>query len=186
VTAQDKFGGLVRDHYGPWLKERGFRRRDATFRRSVGGNWQIINLQRSRYSDARHVSFTVNLGVALTVLHGDDPAWSARGWPLEYECDFRERLGMLISGEDRWWSVRPVLPLRSVAKQVIGELERVGLPWLDLHSDGPGLLSHALSDLSAVSTMNLGSLVSLADAIGTTEQLQAAEHELARWQAGNR
>ena len=165
MTAQDKFDGLMRDHFAPWLKERGFRRRDATFRRSVDDNWQIINRQRSRYSDAGHVSFTVNLGVALAVLQDDAPSWAARGWPLEYVCDF---------------------PVRSVAKDVIGTLERVGLPWLDLHSDGPGLLSHAFSDLSAVSALNLGSLVSLADAIGTPEQLRAAERELASWQAGGR
>jgi hypothetical protein len=179
VTAQDKFGGLVRDDFAPWLKERGFRRRDVTFRRSVGGNWQIVNFQRNRYSNARRVAFTVNLGVAFGILHRDGPGWAARGWPLEYECDFRDRLGMLVSGRDRWWSVRPVLPVRSVAKEVVGELERVGLPWLDLHSDGPGLLAHATSDVSAVDAMNLGSLVSLARAIGTPEQVRAAERELA-------
>jgi hypothetical protein len=170
VTAQEKFRALVRDDFDPWLKQQGFSRKDATFRRRVDGSWQIVNFQRNRYSNARRLTFTVNLGVALAVVHRDDSDWAARGWPLEHECDLRDRLGMLVSGKDRWWSVRALLPVRSVAKRVIGDLERVGLPWLSLHSDGHRLLAHAVADPSAVSPMNLGSLVSLAEAIGTPEQ----------------
>jgi hypothetical protein len=57
---------------------------------------------RDRYADAGDVPFTVNLGVGLSLLH-KEPPWAGRGWPLEYECDFRQRLGPLYKGDDHWW-----------------------------------------------------------------------------------
>lgn len=177
-TAQDKFGQLIADHFAPWLKERGFRRRDTTFRRRRDAAWQIVNFQRSQASDARRVRFTINLGVALDVLH-DDPRWRSRGWPLEYECDFRQRIGLLHEGRDRWWTVRPLRPARGTVEDVIAALEP-GLRWLDAHADPRSVLADALRDPAAVHFMNVPPLVALARKIGDEGQVEAAEAEAAR------
>ena len=185
ASAQEKFKSLLAEHIAPWLKHRGFSRRDATFRRERDGAWQIVNLQRSRYSDSRDVPFTVNLGVALALLH-DQPAWPKRGWPLENECDFRERLGHLHKGTDHWWRVRPLVPLGPTSKDVLSALDRHGLPWLDLHADARTCLSHAVADLENVGAMNLNSLLRLAETIGSVDEVEAAKAECRRWQRGER
>ena len=185
MTAQDKFSEWLRDDLAPWLKGRGFRRKDTTFRRRPGDNWQIINVQRSQWADAGDVPFTVNLGVGLPGLHDDEP-WARRGWPLEYECDFRARLGMLVTGKDHWWRIRPLRPVRPVTRQLYDQLDQTGLPWLELHADERRLLAEAVAHPSAVDFMNLGSFVSLADAIGTPSDVEVARRELAAWHANER
>ena len=65
---------------------------------------------------------------------------------LEYECDFRERIGQLHTGEDHWWNVRPLRPTRGIVKDVLASLE-TALPWLDAHADPRSLLTDALRDL---------------------------------------
>ena len=184
ATAQDKFKELLADDFSPWLKARGFKRRDTTFRRRRDTAWQIVNFQRSQFSDASDVPFTVNLGVALDVLY-DEPSWGSRGWPLEYECDFRERIGQVYRGEDHWWKARPLRPTRGMMKDVLGALESA-LRWLDTHADPRAFLKHAVHDPSRVNALNLASLVALAKKVGDEADVEAAEAELRRWQQGER
>ncbi len=183
-AAQDKFKELLAGDFGPWLKERGFKRRDTTFRRRRDQAWQILNFQRSQFSDASDVPFTINLGVALDLLH-DDPSWRSRGWPLEYECDFRERIGQLHKGEDHWWRVRPLRPTRGIVKDVLAALE-TALLWLDAHAEPRSMLTSALRDPSRVNALNLASLLALAEKVGSEADAKAAEAELRRWQQGER
>lgn len=146
--------------------------------------WQILNFQRSQFSDASDAPFTINLGVALDVLH-DEPSWRSRGWPLEYECDFRQRIGQLHKGEDHWWKVRPLRPTRGIVNDVLAALE-TALPWLDAHAEPRSCLTDALRDPSRVSALNLASVVALARKIGDEAQVEAAEAELRRWQHDER
>jgi hypothetical protein len=186
ATAQDKFKDLVDVRLAPWLKQVGFRRRDATFRRQRGDAWQIVNFQRSQHSDSREVPFTINLGVALKLLHDDEPRWARRGWPLEYECDFRQRIGPLWKGEDHWWRVRPLRASARTASDVQRALEGPGLAWLDLHADPEAYLATAMTNLQSVEPINLTALATLARTIGTSANARAAEEELARWERGER
>ena len=184
ATAQDKFKDLLDQHLTPWLKSHGFKRRDTTFRRRREEAWQIVNFQRSQWSDASELAFTINLGVALDVLH-DEPPWLQRGWPLEYECDFRERIGDLYKGEDHWWKVRPFWPTRGTTTDVVRSLQ-AALPWLDAHADPQALLSRSIANPRRVNALGLAALVSLAGKIGSPEDVATAEQELRRWQEGKR
>jgi hypothetical protein len=179
VTAQESFTGWLRDDLAPWMKERGFRRRDATFRRRRGEDWQIVNVQRSKWADSGDVPFTLNLGVALAVLRTDEPPWSRRGWPLEYECDFRARLSTIVRGDDHWWRIRARRRDRKVADEVRDQLEQAGLPWLELHVDQSRLLAELVADPSSVDHLNLGAFVALAEAIGAASDVETAKRELA-------
>jgi Domain of unknown function (DUF4304) len=184
ATVQDKFNELLAHDFAPWLKERGFKRRDTTFRRRQGETWQIINFQRSKYSNAGVVPFTINLGVAFDLLN-DAPPWRSRGWPLESECDFRQRIGELHKRKDHWWKVRPLRPIRRTVADVLSALDK-GLPWLDAHTDPASFLAHALRDPSKVNGLNLASLVAVAKVIGSAEAVEAAEAEFGRWRQGKR
>ena len=185
-TAQDTFKALLDEDIALLLKGEGFRRRDSTFRRQRNGAWQIVNFQRSQFSDSRSIPLAVNLAVALPELDAAERRWQKRGWPLEYECDFRARLGVLVKGEDHWWTLTPLKPVRPTARAIAGAIEEVGLPWLDLHSDARRLLRAAVADPASVYFMNLPSFHGLAWALGDREAIEVAERELARWDRGDR
>lgn len=178
ATAQEKFEKLLADDFAPWLKQRGFRRRHGSFRRRQDAAWQIVNFQRHRYAHSRMLRFTINLGVSLDVLH-EDPPWRSRGWPLEYECDFRARIGSLLVGEDRWWTVRALLPTRAISDDVMAGLE-MALPWLDARSDPRAVLTNAPRNPTR-ETSGLAALVALARKIGDEAEIEAAEAELRRY-----
>lgn len=141
-------------------------------------------LQRSQFSDSGVVPFTLGLGVSLDLLQ-EEPPWRSRGWPLEYECDFRQRIGAVHKGEDHWWKVRPLRPTRGIVNDVLAALD-TGLLWLDAHADPRALLMNALRDPSRVDALNLASLVALAKQIGSEADVEAAERELRCWQRERR
>ena len=183
ATVQERFRALLDEHLGPWLRDEGFHRRDATFRRHRGGAWQIVAVHHGRTSGARALRITVSLGVGLAALH-DDPPWAERGWPLDHECDFRTRLGHLVTGRDHRWLVRPVTSFAGAEQSVRHALETAGLPWLELHSDPQRLLAHALANPAAIDSVNIEAFVRLARRFGTPAQAGVVERERARFRAG--
>jgi hypothetical protein len=141
VRAQEAFDALVRAGVGPFLKERGFRRTRFNFHRQVSGNWQVVNLQKSAFSDAQDVRFTVNLGVALERLRGGVFDWPDGKRPPESRCHLRERLGFVMSGRDVWWTVSPDTDVVALAETITLGLERYGVPWLEERSSDEALLA---------------------------------------------
>lgn len=134
MTAQDAFDEFLRAYIWPFLHDRGFKRSKSTFHRPVAANWQVVNFQKSVYSDRDAVRFTVNLAVGLDRLREGVHDWAEDKRPPEARCHLRERLGRLVSDRDVWWDVRPGLELASLAEAVTLALERYGLPWLDAHA----------------------------------------------------
>lgn len=185
-SAQDKFDDLLKAHVAPVLQEAGFKRSGSTFRRRRTGAWQILNLQRSRWSDSRSAEFTINLGASLDVLHGSDPSWVKRGWPLEAQCDFRTRIGALLNGADKWWAVTRLRSVGSVAAPAINAIESAGIPWLDLHADPALLLDTMRTEPTGVDFFNLHAFARLAQTLGDAEADAAAEREIALWSEGAR
>jgi hypothetical protein len=181
ATAKEKVDDLLKEWIAPWMKEREFRRTRGTFRRERDGAWQIANFQRSQYSDASNVPFIVSLGVGFAALHEDDPEWARRGWPLEPECDFRQRVGVLVEGEDHRWKVTPSTLTEPLAGEILERMDTVGLPWLDLHSSPEEYLAHAVADPAGVKALNLNAFVALAKRFGDADQVEVAERELSRW-----
>lgn len=59
---------MVRDDLGPWLRERGFKKRGNRFRRVDGSGWQVVDFQASQWGSRDDVRFTINLWVGLTEL----------------------------------------------------------------------------------------------------------------------
>src|SRR5258708_495552 len=91
-TAQETFERMVGDDIWPFLRERGFKRSKGTFHRAAGAHWQVVNLQKSAYSDRDAVSFTINLGVARDDLRRDESDRREGKRPPVYGCHFQERL----------------------------------------------------------------------------------------------
>ena len=134
MTAQDAFDELLREHIWPFLKERGFKRSKSTFHRPADQNWQVVNFQKSVYSDRDAVRFTVNLAVGIGRLRRGVYDWPNGKRPAEARCHLRERLGPLLAGRDVWWDVARDAELERLGDALIAALERYGLPWLEAHA----------------------------------------------------
>ncbi len=141
-----KFDVFVRDDVSPFLAAHGFKRRDTTFHRFVAGNWEVVQLERSRWSDSRRVEFAVNLAVGLSALRERQYQWPDGSRPPASGCQLRERLGVLLWGRDLRWEVRRRTDIAALAGTVNGALEGHALPWLRARSTDAGFVGLVGSD----------------------------------------
>jgi hypothetical protein len=104
ATANTQLERLIRDYLRPRLREAGFSAAGGTFRRMVNGNWQIVNLQRSRHSPVGTIRFAINLGVASRRAAAVDSAdWRTRRLS---RSGLRSPVAVRLSGPQR---VRPLV-----------------------------------------------------------------------------
>jgi hypothetical protein len=178
---QERFDVMLRDNIWPHLRSLGFKRTRTTFHRAAGINWQVVNLQRSQFSNPGETSFTVNLGVAWEALRetkrGAD--WKPGRRPLEYQCQLRMRLGQLLVGRDHWWDLGPDTDVEQLGGAVVDAIERYGLPWLDEASDTEAYLDKLIANLADEPWQHLYASQCLAQALSRpdAEAKIAAERE---------
>jgi hypothetical protein len=135
VTPGMQLDKLIREYLHPRLRKAGFRAAGATFRRLVSGNWQIVNVQRSRHSPADSVRFAVNLGVASRrATAAEIREWGTRRLSC-WDCDLQWRLGALVhNGHDHWWSIDAQTPLAPLGNELVQHLESAAFPHLDKYA----------------------------------------------------
>ena len=157
-TAQQAFQRHLRDVVAPQLREHGLRGSDRNYVLPDPAWWALIGVQKSSYSTALAIKFTVNLSVVNkrdwddarrehshlkdTPPPGVDRAtWDARRLEASYYParpsantfggTFSTRLGHLIPGVagDHWWTLTT-----DDAEEVLSDATRAivswGLPWL--------------------------------------------------------
>jgi hypothetical protein len=146
MSAQDAFDAFVRDGVWPHLRGHGFKPTKATFHRPAGRNWQVINLQKSRWSDRRSVDFTVNLAVGLDRLRERQYDWPEGKRPPDTRCQLRQRLGFLLRGDDVWWDIGPRTDILALAGTINTALEQYAFPWLSTRSSDDALVAMLRGD----------------------------------------
>jgi hypothetical protein len=73
-------------------------------------------------------AFTVEVGVYVDVV--DELIGKSKPrFVRPYDCHFRERPGILIEGEDTWWTLDQ--PLDHLAEGIAELVSEIALPWLD-------------------------------------------------------
>ncbi len=108
----------------PALKQHGFKKSGATWRKESGEGIRVLNLQGSQWGP----SFYINLGVYFRALGDDDK-------PTEYHCHVRTRLCELVPDRDRLNSLLDFgqTVLDDVrARELEALVANHGLPWLDI------------------------------------------------------
>jgi Domain of unknown function (DUF4304) len=124
MTARERYDAMVRDEIGPWLRERGFKKRRNRFRRADDAGWEIVDFQASQWGSRDRVRFTINLWVGVPELDESDS---------RIDPHVEQRLGALIAddGEDVWWSVDADTDVVQLARELRTLLDELGLPWLE-------------------------------------------------------
>lgn len=138
---------IVADH-GPLLKQAGFRKRRHGFNRAADDGlvhmvhfwmapkeppaWtEVPGLRERRYG-----SFRVDFGVHVPEMTRNG---APRGsWINDYDCQLRETVGRLLTGEwtDFWWR----LDDPEASTKAGDALRAVGLPWLDRFPNAAAIL----------------------------------------------
>jgi hypothetical protein len=120
----------------PQLRKHGFKKQRHAFARDLAdGITQAVAFEMGRYEphpDRRpgpyYGAFRVELGVyvdAVAELHGDPKPRFVR----PYDCHLRESVGLLVDGEDTWWTLDQ--PVDDLADGMAELLSEVVLPWLE-------------------------------------------------------
>lgn len=83
----------------------------------------------------------MNLAVGIDRLRQGVHDWSEGKRPIESRCHLRERLGLLLRGDDVWWEVDSRTDIRNLGESINTALERYALPWLGTRSSDEMLLA---------------------------------------------
>ncbi|PKN92411.1 MAG: hypothetical protein CVU44_14840 [Chloroflexi bacterium HGW-Chloroflexi-6] len=151
---------LIKLGFAPLLKTYRFRKSGRTFYRQVDEIWQVLNVQSSQSNFGLIEKFTINLGIYHPIIAQLAGKSFSTGYPKEYECTIRKRIGHLMQSQgDYWWEIDPSTNLEVLAKQVNSTVEEFGLPWLETHCDLrviANTLSEQPSIMSAAAALALG------------------------------
>ena len=131
------------------LRPHRFQRAGQRYGRDTKQCWQIIGLQKSRFSDSGEVRFTVNFGITsktLMAFRGEDVC----KMPLDWRCPVRFRIGELIGPNDIWWTSKDGDDFGSAMAAITSCLSEKAIPLLDGLKSDNGIL--ALYDTGTIAT----------------------------------
>jgi hypothetical protein len=140
VTAQETYAAMLRDEVAPALRQLGLKGSGQRYEFSSEDYWAILGFQKSKWSDAAEVAFTVNLTVASRLAWAEaratHPYLPERPGPTRtlYGADvdrriWQTRIGLLLGGQtDRWWRVTPAQNTRALAVELVNLIRVRALP----------------------------------------------------------
>jgi hypothetical protein len=146
--AQAHFRELVQSDLQPTLKAAGYaKQRFMFYRRAASGSVALLQLQRSQFSSAAEVRFTVNVSLWSPAAH---EALGRLSWvppvkkvPTEPACQVRQRIGFLMPKRtDLWWKVTASRPQDLADVRVA--IESKALPFLESIETDEGLRDELL------------------------------------------
>lgn len=140
---QETYKELVKDQISPVLRDLGLKGSGGRYQLPSDDHWALIGFQRSVYSDAEHIRFTLNV---LVVSHEE---WSeARAGRTHYPekptagtlwgAGSQARIGGLMPvGEDYWWDLYPDTFTDELVTDVLGAIRDYALPWMRQQIEQP-------------------------------------------------
>jgi hypothetical protein len=137
LPPQAVYGELMKSAFGPALRDAGLRGSGGRFELPSEVYWAQLGFQKSAYSDAQEVRFTMN----LSVIRRDE--WSEQTAAKQYlgkrptptihygTWADQTRVGMLTaSGEDKWWQILRGANSDDVRDDALHDLVTYAVPWL--------------------------------------------------------
>jgi Domain of unknown function (DUF4304) len=131
------YATLVKDVLSPGFRDLGLKGSGGRYTLAEPGSWALMSLQKSAYSDATEIQFTVNL------LAANKEAWDAARAERPYlpqrpaagvvygEPTAWTRIGTLTpEGADKWWRIYAGVDQAEVTAEVLHNVREFALPWL--------------------------------------------------------
>lgn len=137
MTAQSVYDELIKAAISPGFRNHGLAGSGGRYTIPCERCWVLASLQKSSYSDAAEIRFTLNLLVA------NRATWDAARAEKPYLPDrptagtiynageSRTRIGEILpDGADKWWRLHGRVDPAAVADDFLHDFEQYGLPWL--------------------------------------------------------
>ena len=119
---------------GERLQPVGFRRAGSSFFIRDDSNWGVISMQRHPRNTPSDTHITVEVGVASAKLLNFHNPSRKNTRPAVGEFTWRRRIGSLMGPRhDQWWRLQDINSGAVSSDDVIGAIERVGIPWVFGH-----------------------------------------------------
>jgi hypothetical protein len=133
---QEIYKELVKDRISPALRDLGLKGSAGRYHLPSDGHWALIGFQKSAYSNAEHIKFTVNVlvvsreewdGIRATRSHYPEKPTAGTHWAAGAQA----RIGALMPiGEDYWWDLLPSTSTDELSNNVLGTIRDYALPWM--------------------------------------------------------
>jgi uncharacterized protein DUF4304 len=148
VTAQDDYRVMIRNHVAPALRELGFKGSGQNYVLPSEKHWVSLRFQKSVYSDADRIDFTVHLLVVGkdewdAIRRGNELAperphgfWGApaRSWTASYRPRPKEVPGGWMQ---LWWELYAGQPIEPLADLVLRAIKNEALPRIEEYMAWP-------------------------------------------------
>jgi hypothetical protein len=142
VTAQDLFTSAMKEAFAPALRRAGLRGSSPSFYIPSESHFAMLGFQKSQFSYAAEVKFTLNLKVvskdAWEGMRATRPDFPAKPAPNTGYGTFEwnRRIGHLLpSGEDTWWHLRVDQDNAPTISAVVDVLVNIAAPALRTQLD---------------------------------------------------
>jgi hypothetical protein len=115
----------------PTLKDLGFRKRKHGFNRTTeDGLTHVIHFQRGQ-KPGIYDQFTVNIGVFIPeAFLIANPSWDVPAFINEFDCQIRQRIGLVIGDRDIWWDLSEEDP-EELGENLRSYISGTVLDWID-------------------------------------------------------
>ncbi len=137
-TAQSLYAALLREHVGPHVRALWFTGSAGKFRRRVSNGWHLLDFQKSYHSSSAEVHATVNVIAVGDAQWAARVAWYAASAPAvkvpdvpRYGFVHGQRMGILRTGIDDWYTLRPADDVGAWAERILGDIDQYALPYLE-------------------------------------------------------
>lgn len=137
MNLNTKFDHIVKARLTPVLAAQDFKRKRYVYERKQGDVSWIVEVQRSQWSDASVLDFTMNCGVYISGVVSTFALRPEPKNPKIIDCCVGSRLGMLRpERKDKWWRVTAEDADQAfddrVGEEVCAEVGSIVLPFLRL------------------------------------------------------
>ena len=136
-SPQDVYAGLMKTTFAPALRAAGFRGSNGRFELLSDVYWAQLGFQKSSYSGADEVRFTMNLSVIAQTewesRRADKPFLGTRPTPTVHYGPWTDqvRIGQLTPvGGDKWWRIVRGADVEPVRADALTTLLTCGVPWI--------------------------------------------------------
>jgi hypothetical protein len=134
-TAQETFHEMMKTQVAPRVRALGFKGSGQNYELPSPDHWVLLGFQKSVWSDASALRFTVNVLVVSRA------AWESARTERAYlparptanrlwgDFAWQRRIGTLLPGrQDLWWEVEPGRPTEELVDEVLSAIADFVLP----------------------------------------------------------
>lgn len=131
VELQKNLDEIIKDTITPILKAKKFKKNARNYYCPREHYGICLNIQSSIYNSSEEIRFTFNIGIFIPpsyVLFYGQPALI---FPKECDCLVRKRIGDLIAGKDKWYSITKYSDMEIIRKEIQSDLHNYAVPFIE-------------------------------------------------------